>query len=423
MRRRLVLAIAGVAAAAVVLFAVPLAIELRSDYRDEELVRLQRDTVAATRQIDVTSAPDDPIELPRDSDRLAVYDRTGHRLTGSGPPAGDTLVRAALRTGKPAESASGGALVVAVPLVTRERVSGAVRASRDDAGVQARTRRAWLALAALAAGLVAAAALAAVLLARRLAAPLERLAGDARRLGDGDFTARAHRGGVPEVDGVAAALDATAQRLDDLLARERGFSTDASHQLRTPIAALRIELEAMQLDGRGGAELDAALGQVDRLQATVETLLAVARDAPRRGVQTDLAVLTDDVESRWRGTLAADARPLHVSVDTTPTVAAAAPTVVAEILEVLVTNAHRHGDGAVTITVRDVDGWLAVDVRDEGAGFDAEPARAFGTRTPTAAGHGIGLGLATALAQAEGARLTLSDDGPRPVVTLVLRRA
>ncbi|MEA2428863.1 MAG: hypothetical protein QOF37_2491, partial [Thermoleophilaceae bacterium] len=68
MRRRLVLTIAGVAAAAVALFAVPLALVLQRNYRDEELLRLQRDAVAASRGIDLSANRNDTIELPRTKD-------------------------------------------------------------------------------------------------------------------------------------------------------------------------------------------------------------------------------------------------------------------------------------------------------------------------------------------------------------------
>ena len=82
------------------------------------------------------------------------------------------------------------------------------------------------------------------------------------------------------MDAVGEVLDATALRLDGMLARERAFSADASHQLRTPLAALRIELEAIGLGEAPPPGLAAALAQVDRLQATIDTLLAVARDTP-----------------------------------------------------------------------------------------------------------------------------------------------
>jgi signal transduction histidine kinase len=221
---------------------------------------------------------------------------------------------------------------------------------------------------------------------------------------------------------VGAALDATAQRLDDLVSRERAFSADASHQLRTPLAALRLELEAIELRTRGTPELPAALAQVDRLQATVDTLLKVARDAPERRAVTDLQTLLDESESRWRPGLAAWGRPLRTVVQTPDPVAAASPLVVSEVLDVLVWNADEHGSGAVTITVRDVHGWLAVDVADEGPGLTVDTEAVFTRRSDAAEGHGIGLALARSLAHAEGGRLSVTDAGPSPVFTLLLPR-
>jgi methyl-accepting chemotaxis protein len=226
-RRRLVIAIAAVAGTAVIVFAVPLGIVLQRGYRDEDLLRLQRDTIAATRGIDLSPQRGDPVELPRSADALAVYDRAGRRVAGRGPATAPTLVASVLRSGRPADDTQGGRLVVAVPLLVGERVTGAVRAERSDAGAVRDTHGAWLVLAAIAAGVIAAATVAALVLGRRLAAPLERLAVGARRLGEGDFSVRAPRAEVAEVDAVAGALDATAARLGELVARERAFTTNA----------------------------------------------------------------------------------------------------------------------------------------------------------------------------------------------------
>jgi signal transduction histidine kinase len=423
MRRRLVASIAGVAAVAVIVFAVPLAVVLARSYRDREELRLQRDTVAATRQIDVAAAAGDPIELPPGGDRLAVYDRGGRRIAGRGPAVADAVVRAALSSGKAAGATADGELLAAVPLTVRERVAGVVRAARGDEPVETAARRAWLALGGLAAALMLAATAAALVLGRRLAGPLERIAAAARRLGEGDFSMRTQRSGVPELDAVAVALNTTAQRLDDLVSRERAFSADASHQLRTPLAALRIELEALELRGDASPELAAALAQVERLQATVETLLAVARDLPRHEAGAELPAIVDEIETGWRGRLAADGRPLRTAVRTREATTSAAAAVVREILDVLVDNGCSHGAGAVTVVVRDADGSLAIDVADEGAGFTGDPEAAFQRRAAVGDGHGIGLALARSLAEAEGGRLTVSRPGPEPRLTLLLPRA
>jgi signal transduction histidine kinase len=409
-----VLAIAGVAAVAVALFAIPLALILQRTYRDEELLRLQRDTIAATRAIDVGSDARDPVELPRSQDALAAYDRGGRRVSGAGPARADRVVTVALRSASPAEQAGDGRLVAAVPLLSGERITGAVRAQRTDARAAHDARRAWLWLAVTAAALAALATLLALLLSRRLVAPLDRLATAARRLGDGDFAARAPRAGVAELDAVGDALDATADRLGDLVARERTFSADASHQLRTPLAALRIELEA---DPPGVRE---ALGQVDRLQTTIDTLLAVARDVPRHAGMTDLAGLADELADRWRGALAGASRPLRIAIRTPDPHAHVSGRVLAQALDVLVDNALRHGAGPVTVTIRDVADAIAIDVADDGPGFGGDYELAFARRSD--AGHGIGLALARALVSAEGGRLLVSEAGPSPVLTILLPR-
>jgi signal transduction histidine kinase len=420
-RRRLVLAIAGVAAAAVVLFALPLALVLQRLYRDESLLVLQRDAVAATRRIDVsTPQHGDPIELPRVGDAVAVYDRSGRRIRGQGPPVADAVVREALRTGRLADTRRGEHLTVAVPLLSGERTVGALRTTAIAVEARRQTERAWLLLAALGAGLVLLAIAAALLLARRLAGPLERLAAGAGRLGQGDFSVRAPPSAIAEVDAVGRALDATAGRLDELVRRERAFTADASHQLRTPLAALRLELEMLVLRTGETEEATGALAQVDRLQATIAALLSVARDAPRHTEPVDLVALAEEAESRWRGTLAAANRPLFVRAVGSDLTVRASPQVLTEILDVLLGNAVTHGAGEVTVTVRETPGSVAVEVADAGAGFAMDPEEAFARRAGAGDGHGIGLALARSLALAEGGRLDVTHAGPGPVIRLLL---
>jgi signal transduction histidine kinase len=423
MRARLIAAIAGVAAAAVMLLAIPLALVLQNNYRDDELLRLQRDTVAATREIDLTSNRD-PIEVPPSSDTLAVYNRAGERVAGHGPRVADPLVRGAIRSGRIADQHTEGKFAVAVPLLTNERVTGAARGVRDDSAAAGRTHRAWLALGGLAAGIVILAIGAALLLSRRLASPLERLASAARRLGHGDFWVRSPRTGVAEADSVAEALDVTAERLGDLVSRERAFSSNASHQLRTPLAALRLELEALEMRGNPPAEVSRALAEVDRLQATIDTLLSVARDSADQSDESDLPALLGEIEERWHGPLAAQGRPLRVAVNGDDLVAQASPSVVSEVIGVLLDNAFRHGEGAVSLTARAASGSIAIDVGDEGPGFSGDPEPAFERRSGSAdgEGHGIGLDLARSLAVAEGGRLIVTRARPAPILTLLLPR-
>jgi signal transduction histidine kinase len=251
----------------------------------------------------------------------------------------------------------------------------------------------------------------------------------ALRLGDGDFGARVEPTGVPELDRAADALNRTAGRLGEIMSRERAFTADVSHQLNTPLTSLRLGLEsALLLPGTDTeAALRDAVDEVERLQTTVATLLAVARNRLSTvDVRADVAAVCHDVVERSRPRLAAAGRPLRVDIDQFLPPVRCPPDVVQEILAVLVDNALRHGAGTVTITARRAGQGAVVEVSDEGAGI-AEPAGTF-ERRPSAGGdgdgkgdgHGIGLALALSLAEAHESRLQLTRAAPRPVFTLAL---
>jgi len=174
----------------------------------------------------------------------------------------------------------------------------------------------------------------------------------------------------------------------------------------------------MELQGDASPQLPAALAQVDRLQETIETLLALARGAPASNTITTLRELLEDAGSRWREPLAALGRSLHVRSDEPQLRVRASSSVVREILDVLLDNAVRHGSGAVALHVRRSGGLVALDVADEGAGPALDPEVVFAGRSG-AGGHGIGLSLARSLAHAEGGQLLLSRAEP-PVFTLFL---
>ena len=230
---------------------------------------------------------------------------------------------------------------------------------------------------------------------------------------------RAPRAGVREVDDVAGALDVSADRLETIVSRERAFSADASHQLRTPLAALRLELEAIELRGATVLEVPAALAQVDRLQDTIDTLLTVARDGPRVTASTPLRGLLDDAEARWRGPLAVQGRPLRIRTDSHKIAVRASASVLREIIDVLLDNALRHGAGAVEVRARAIGDSAALDVSDEGAGPALDPDAVFERRAGTSSGHGIGLALAKSLAHAEGGRLALTRTAPAAFTLLL----
>jgi signal transduction histidine kinase len=314
---------------------------------------------------------------------------------------------------------AGGDLVFATPVTDNGVLVGVVRAATPRTEFYLRTGLTWLAMLGLAVAALALTWLVARRMAARLAQPLEQLSAAARRLGEGDFTVRASRAGISEIDSVGRALDTTAQRIGAMLDRERSFSANASHQLRTPLTGLRLQLEAAleTPDADLHAAIRGGIAEADRLERTIDDLLVLARDTGSGAETADLDELLTEIEEGWRGLLATRGRELRVVTRGAPAPRASAAAI-RQILTVLVDNAVTHGAGTVTVTARDAGDALAVDVADEGPGID--PAHeVFARRRDPDSGHGIGLALARSLAEAEGGRLWLSAPAP-PTFTLLL---
>src|ERR1700746_2924358 len=220
MRRRLLFSTLAVAVTAVVLFGLPLAFvlkQLQVAYA-QDLVQRDATTVARSLQnrlgsglpvnpIDIADAADAARSLP---DRYVRIYQTGQKR---GVSFGNQLPR--------------GSSLVARAVTSNFRVTVEADKSVETAGVPGK-----LALIISLAGLAVAVAVAlAVVQARRLTRPLQELAGAADRLGSGDASPLGRRYGIPELDRVAEGLDGSAQRISQLLAAEREFAADASHQL------------------------------------------------------------------------------------------------------------------------------------------------------------------------------------------------
>ena len=423
MRRRILVAIVSVTTVAVVLFAVPLAFTLSDLYREEEVIRLQRAAAELSENVPTSfPQPSDPVEFPKADGRVvALYDRAGDRVAGRGPIVGDAIVKRALR-GDVSDTRIADTLVVGTPVTRGERVVGALRVEGSISAVTSRTWNSVLVMTGFGALVVAISAAIATWQARRLAQPVGRLARDAVRLGEGDFTIDSHKSGVPELDALSHALTTTATRLDEMLIRERRFSEDASHQLRTPLAGLRLTLEAAQIDAKTdpNSAFAAALTQVDRLERTIEDLLALAREQPAARTPLDVRPMLTSLDDDWHGRLAVAGRPFRVMSDRDIPPVPVSDRALRQILDVLVDNAWHHGAGEIGVRARHTTGGMVIDVTDEGPGITGAPDSVFHRRAPGATHHGIGLALARSLAEAEGLRLTLVEPGPKPVFSIFL---
>jgi signal transduction histidine kinase len=437
-RRRILGSILAVTAIALVLLGVPLAMVISRLDHSQEVTRLQREATLAAGAVPASGLGGaDPIEPPTADGRptlFGYYGLDGRLVYGKGPALADPATRSAAQ-GRVTQRSAAGHLVVAVPIATGETVTGAVRADASLGPVNARIYRSWAVIGLLGAAALGVAAIIGHRQARRLANPVTRLARTMSELGEGDFTARFQPAtGIPEVDHAGRALDRTAANLSELVERERSFSADVSHQLRTPLAGLRLTLETALLadDQTAHETLVGAVAEVDRLEATVEELLAHARNTGRPQAIVDFEQIVAVADSRWHGRLAADGRPLRTTVGQVEPVRASA-TALTQILDVLLDNAFTHGQGAVTVTVRRAGPGTAVDVSDEGPGIDRDPEAIFGRGVSLSNSHdgnghtrngqesnGIGLALARGLAQSQGGQLVLARRGPGPTFSLIL---
>jgi signal transduction histidine kinase len=233
---------------------------------------------------------------------------------------------------------------------------------------------------------------------------------------------------VPEIDAIGEALDSSAGRIAELVAREREFSSNISHQLRTPLTALRLRLEESARAGDAGAlrdELDAALKEADRLEAMIADLLAHARSSASKDiVSVPLGTAAEEHVAAWTALFARAGRRIAVqhAAGAEPHVLASRGTV-GQVLDVLLDNALRHGAGPVRVTVGADVRFATIAVEDSGAGVPAGATeRIFDRGATTTGGTGIGLHLARTLARADGGSLRLVHAAP-PRFALRLRRA
>ena len=360
-----------------------------------------------------------------DADGVAVADSspTGDvdRSFASRPEVADALAGGIASGTRRSDTLDTNLSYVAVPVASGGTVHGVVRLSYPTSEVDERTRDVWLTLGGVAIVSIVAAAVIGWILARSVTRPLRRLQEAATGLGGGDLTSRAPTGsGPPEVRSLATAFNDTGDRLAELVAAQDAFVADASHQLRTPLTALRLRLENLEAgaapDGREDAQ--AALAEVTRLSRLVDGLLALARaeraGAPAPSEPLDLGAALDERADVW--TPVAEEKDVAIVVRADRGVAAlATPDRLSQVLDNLLANALEvvPAQSTITLTARAEPSAVSVHVVDEGPGMDAEHRRhAFNRFWRGDAGHrgsGLGLSIVQKLVQADGGEVTLHE--------------
>ncbi|HEX5586165.1 MAG TPA: ATP-binding protein [Acidimicrobiia bacterium] len=381
-----------------------------------------------------------------DSDRAAALDEVGAAPAFANRPEVAAALGGAQVSGQRwSRTLDADLLYVALPVASADGIQGAVRITFPASVIGDRIREIWLLLAATGGVVLGIVFLVSQLLARSITRPLGDLQGAAGQLGAGHLSVRAEvpRGPV-ELTDLAESFNATAARLEQLVNAQRGFVADASHQLRTPLAALRLRLEILESDVSGAVadDLDGALAEVERLSRLVDALLALARAEQARSVPVPVSL--DDVVAGRCEAWDAFAAERHVRVESVVTGnpwALATPGRLEQVVDNLLNNALEVAPqgSAVRLTASAGIDRVTLVVSDEGPGMTPEErARAFdrfwqsgvARRDGRPNGHfGLGLAIVRELVVGDGGDVTLEpahvghEDSPGLAVTVLLRRA
>jgi signal transduction histidine kinase len=452
LRRRLVISYVAVAAVILLSLEVPLRLVYARHERDVAGAGVVHDATA------LASLAEEGLEHPGTVDLAAVADHYRSAVAGDavivdragtevvGPRDGDeAMASPAVRhqLGAVLQGGPGGIrsvphlddIVAFEPVGAADAPSGAVAVSAPDSGVDKRVHDATLALLALAAGVLGAVALLSLVVARSVTRPLTHLESAARRLGSGDLAARAPADAGPsEVRALHREFNSMAGRLEELVAAQRAFVADASHQLRSPLTALRLRMENItatlpNTDANG--DVEAVLAELDRLSRVVDGLLMLARSEGQRPERAtvDVAAVAADRCDAW----AALADEAGVTLETIEPTGAAAyarlvPGHLEQILDNLLANALEATPAGrkVMVSVRRDGDQVEVRVADEGRGMAEDERRhAFdrfwrGSTSRADAGTGLGLSIVRQLARASDAQVDLRES-PSGGVEAVVR--
>ena len=444
MRWRLVAVLVGLTVTVLAAHDLPLAAHLRGVERDRIVTGLQRDafTLAARAEEALgngTAATDPVLQQLVDEyrattgARVTVTDRAGRAVLISDDesaagadystrPEIAAAIGGSAVTGERASRTLGlDLLYVAVPIRSGERIMGSVRLTFPTTVVDHRVESRVRGLLAVALISILTAVVAAVLFAGTVSRPLRRVRSATERLAAGDLDARAPADeGPPEIRSLAASFNTMSDRLTGLLQAQRAFAGDASHQLRTPLTALRLRLEQaaelMTTDPEAArARLESAGAETERLQHLIEQLLMLARTEGRTGdrVAVDLASAARERAEVW-GPLAEE---LGVTVTCTapgPVGVLALPETVEQVIDNYVDNALAASPpgSVVEIVVTRSPRSAGVEVRDRGPGL-TEDQRShafdrFWRGGPSGGGSGLGLAIVAQLMRASGGKAALA---------------
>ncbi|TFU15407.1 sensor histidine kinase [Thermus tengchongensis] len=289
---------------------------------------------------------------------------------------------------------------------------GTLTVARYDPGAVAALQSFRLALLGTGGALTLLFALLASRVAQVALRPLSRLTEVARRVADsGDLSHRVEAKGSGELKALAESFNHMLERLQAFLDRERRFTRDAAHELRTPVAAALAQVEGAEAGYLPKEEaLQAAKEELLRMKRLVEALLVLAREGRVERVGLDLAALARQEAEAFRVPYRGpEALPFLGD-----------PLLLAQALRNLLQNARLHGEGrGVEVALREEGQEAVLEVRDQGPGMPEEALKEAGRpffRASRKPGEGLGLSVAQKVAEAHGGRLELLANRPSGLV-------
>jgi signal transduction histidine kinase len=248
-------------------------------------------------------------------------------------------------------------------------------------------------------------------------APVEALRQGAEEISAGRVGRLPVPEGDDEVHRLGLTLNRMLARLDAARQRQRAFVADAAHELRSPIASLRTQLEVAAHIGEPAAIPDLSM-EVERLGGLVDDLLLLARAEEgdpglRRREPVELTALLHDVAP-------AGARVPVTVTPAPPQWTVGDPGALRQVFDNLVTNAVRHAASRVTLSAARSADRVVVTVTDDGPGIPAADrdrvfdrfTRLDDARARDSGGAGLGLAIVRELVRLHGGTVTLGDAGP-----------
>ncbi len=373
MRRRLVVVSMAITAMVVIAFVVPLGILVRDLAQDRALVAAEREAQDVARFLGVF-APDRGVAGAvgfLGLDEVTRFDVSVIDVDGTvyGAPIAEGEDLEVALSGRAFRAGVDGGQVIYTPVVLEDGVI-VVRVFVPDEVLTEGVARSWVTLALLGLVLVGLAVVVSDRLGRSMVEPVRELSVVARRLGEGDLAARVDPAGPEEIAEVGAELNELASRIVRLLQIERESAADLSHRLRTPLTALRLDVEALP-DGR---DKDQILEDLDELQRTVDFVIDEARRPVRRETQgaSDIGVVAAERVAFWSALAEEQGREARSVIDEGPHRVAIPEGDAAAMIDALLGNvfAHTPEGAGFSVAVSRNGSVVRLVVEDEGPGFD-----------------------------------------------------